>query len=184
MMRRILIKGTSGSGKSTLGRDLAQHLALPFVELDALHWGPRWTAASPDELKQRIASTLDDQRGWVVDGNYDGKIGSLVLDRAELVVWLDLPLLRVLARVTSRTARRWRRDEALWNDNRESFREALWGRDSLFAWTVRAHRRARREWPEVLRDRAHVRLRTPAEIAAWRAQFLRSAESARNLDGR
>lgn len=34
-MRLILI-GTSGVGKSTLARQLAQQLAYPYIELDAL----------------------------------------------------------------------------------------------------------------------------------------------------
>lgn len=37
--------------------------------------------------------------------HYDTKLGSIVLDRAELIVWLDLPLLIKLWRLAHRAAR-------------------------------------------------------------------------------
>ena len=55
-----------------------------------------------------------------------------------------------LWRLWRRTVRRIVRSEELWNGNRESWRGALWGRDSLFAWTIRAHFRNRRRLPEQL----------------------------------
>ena len=35
--QRISIVGTSGSGKITLARQVSQCLAIPHIELDALH---------------------------------------------------------------------------------------------------------------------------------------------------
>jgi adenylate kinase family enzyme len=101
--RRIAIKGTSGAGKSTLGRQLAELLAVPYVELDALHHGPNWSAASATELRARVYAVIDHADGWVVDGNYGTKLGTTVLDRAQLIVWLDLPLLLKLRRLVRRT---------------------------------------------------------------------------------
>jgi adenylate kinase family enzyme len=88
--RRIWIKGGSGSGKTTLAKELARRLDLEHVELDALHHDANCTAAPAQLLQERVRCALDDVRGWVVDGNYDSKLGTLVLDRAELIVWLDL----------------------------------------------------------------------------------------------
>jgi adenylate kinase family enzyme len=164
---RILLKGASGAGKSTLGRALSSRLGLPFIELDALHHGPNWTAASAEELRAQLAATLDDERGWVVDGNYDSKLGTLLWDRAELIVWLDLPLLSKFWRLAKRTTRRLLSREELWNGNRESLKEALWGGDALFPWAVRAHFRHRRSWPTLLAERPHVRLKTASEVEAW-----------------
>ena len=90
MAWRILIKGGSGAGKSTLGLCLAQHLGVPFLELDKVHHGPHWVSASATEMQARVRSALDDERGWVVEGNYENKLGTLLLDRAELILWLDL----------------------------------------------------------------------------------------------
>jgi hypothetical protein len=168
--RRIWVKGGSGSGKTTLARALAQRLGLEHVELDALHHDPGWTPAPAPVLQARVRGVLDDARGWVVDGNYDGKLGALVRDRAELVVWLDLPLCTQLARLARRTFGRWRTGEELWNGNRESLKGAFWGGDALFPWAVRTHFRYRSEWPRRLAGLPLVRLRSPGEVEAWLAQ--------------
>lgn len=171
MVRRILVKGGSGAGKSTMGLALSQHLGLPFVELDALHHGPNWTEASAAVLQERVLSALDDERGWVVDGNYEGKLGALVIERAELIVWLDLPLRTKLPRLVRRTALRWLRREELWNGNRETLKDTLWGPNALLPWAVRSHFRNRGRWPRELIGRTVVRLRTAREANAWLADF-------------
>jgi adenylate kinase family enzyme len=56
--------------------------------------------------------------GWVVDGNYSA-VRDLVWDRADTVVWLDLPRRLVMRRIILRTVRRAVTRERLWNDNRE-----------------------------------------------------------------
>jgi adenylate kinase family enzyme len=172
--RRILIIGTSGAGKSTLGRVLAQHLDVPYVELDALHHGPNWQAATAQELLERVLRATDDPRGWVVDGSYLSKLGNVIVERAELIVWLDLPLGTKLRRLARRTTRRWLRNEELWNGNRETLKDAFWGRKALFPWLLRSHFRQRREWPGQLAGHPVLRLRTAREADRWLAQtFLR-----------
>ena len=171
MVRRILVKGGSGAGKSTLALVLAQRLDLPCVELDALYHGPNWTPASAAQLEERLLTVLDDARGWVVEGNYDSKLGTLLLERAELIVWLDLPLSTKLSRLVRRTAKRWFRNEELWNGNRETLRHTVWGWDALFAWAVRTHFRQRRKWPELFAGRALVRLQCAAEVDTWLSDF-------------
>ncbi len=168
---RIVVKGASGSGKTTLARRLAERLSLPYVELDALNHGPGWTEASDEDFATRIeAATAGD--GWVVDGNYERKIGDLVVERADTIVWLDTPLRLNLARLGRRTFQRIRDDVELWNGNRESWRGALWGRESLFAWAVRSHRRHRRQWPGRFAAPKFagvqlVRLRSTREADRW-----------------
>lgn len=173
MIRRILVKGACGAGKSTLGCQLAARLDLPWVELDSLHHGPNWNAASATELQARVLATLDDDRGWVVDGNYDSKLGPLIWDRAELIVWLDLPLATKLVRLVHRTARRLLGRQELWNGNRETLVGAFWGSDALFPWAVRSHFRHRRVWPAQLAGRTFVRLRNAREVNAWLSNFCR-----------
>ena len=165
MGRRIAIVGASGTGKTTLARTLADRLSLPHVELDALHHGPNWTEASPDELRTRVSTELAAD-GWVIDGNYASKIGDLVTSQADTVVWLDHPLPVVLWRLLRRTLGRISRREELWHGNRETWRNAFVGRESLFAWTIRSHRRFRRATPQ---GRSVVRLRSAAEVECWLA---------------
>jgi adenylate kinase family enzyme len=164
---RILIKGTSGAGKTTVASRLAAALGIPHIELDALHHGPGWSEPPVEVFRARVGAALDDARGWIVDGNYDRKLGAMLLDRASAIVWLDLPLAIKLARLWSRTWRRVRRRELLWNGNQDSWRGAFWGRESLFAWMLRAHVRHRREWPALFARRPAVRLRSDREVEAW-----------------
>lgn len=178
MGSRFTIAGTSGSGKTTVGRDLANRLGLPFVELDALNHGPNWTEASDDEFRRRVeAAIAGAPDGWVIDGNYGRKLGDLVLERADTLVWLDLPLRVCLRRLWRRTWGRILRREELWHGNRESLRTAFFIRDSLFAWTIKSHRRRKTELPERLSRNPHlelVRLRSSAEIDEWLAAQSRS----------
>src|SRR5688500_1576315 len=136
--RRFVFKGTSGAGKSSLAAEVARRLDLTYIELDALHHGPNWAEPTVDEFRANVQAALDAApHGWTADGNYDSKLGSLVIDAADTIVWLDLPLRVKLPRLWSRTVRRIRTQEELWNGNREAWRTAFIGRESLFFWMLR-----------------------------------------------
>jgi adenylate kinase family enzyme len=66
-VRRVAILGPSGAGKTTVGRKIAEKLDVPFVELDAIHWGAGWTEATADELRARVEPIVVGDR-WVIDG--------------------------------------------------------------------------------------------------------------------
>jgi len=168
-LRRVNVKGTSGSGKTTFGKELARRLGVPFVELDALHHGPDWAEPTNDEFRARVREAIDAApEGWVIDGNYEAKLGDQVLGAADTIVWLDLPLRLKLGRLWRRTNYRLRNDVELWNGNKETWPNALWGRDSLFGWMLRTHFRQRREWPRRFGgDPRFVRLRSDAEARSW-----------------
>lgn len=90
--KRVVIGATS-SGKSTLAEQLANKLGSDFIELDALNWGPNWTAAGDELLRSR----------------------------AEIIIWLDYSLQVIFWRLLTRTIRRAVTQEELWNGNREKF---------------------------------------------------------------
>ena len=168
-MRRVAIIATaSGNGKTTLGRALAARLGVRFVELDALVHGPNWAETPDDELKATLSPILAED-GWVIDGNYTGKLGNLVLDAADTIVWLDLPTRVWLPRLARRTLRRVKGKETLWNGNRETWRDAVWGRDSLFGYALTQQPRRRREYPRRLAGRPVHRLRHPRDVDRWLA---------------
>jgi adenylate kinase family enzyme len=166
---KIAVQGTSGSGKTTVARELARRLGVPHLELDALHHGPNWLETPAEEFRRRVAAATAGD-GWVVDGNYDSKLGDLVLGRADTVVWLDLPLRVALSRVTRRTIRRIRTGEELWSGNRESWRGGFFGWESMFVWTIRSHLRNRRARAQRLARHPGlqvVRLRSRKEVESY-----------------
>lgn len=169
MAPKIAVQGTSGSGKTTVARELARRHGVAHVELDALFHGPGWAQTPADEFRRRVAAATDGD-GWVVDGNYDSKLGDLVLGRADIIVWLDVPLRVALSRVTRRTISRIRTGEELWNGNRESWRGGFLGWESMFVWTIRSHLRNRRARPERLARHPNlrvVRLRSREEVESY-----------------
>jgi adenylate kinase family enzyme len=169
-MRRVSVIGSSGSGKTTLAAHLAARLGVPHVELDAINWGPNWTPLDPGTFAARVRAATDGD-AWVCDGNYSA-VRPIVLERADTVVWLDLPLRSCLARILRRTAQRVRSGEELWGGNREGWRGAFVGRDALVWWLITQHRRKRRDYAARLAGgdggRLQVfRFRTSAEADRW-----------------
>jgi adenylate kinase family enzyme len=178
--QRISIQGISGSGKTTLGRALERRVGTPHLETDALVHGPGWNETPDLQLRALVEPIVLGER-WVIDSDYRRKLGTLVLQHADTVVWLDLPLRVCLQRLWARTRRRMTGREQLWNGNHESWRAAFGGRDSLFAFAIRNHFSARRSMPELLArpELKHlrlVRLRSSDEVDRWLAQVATQTE--------
>jgi adenylate kinase family enzyme len=160
--------GPTGSGKTTFARALAERLHVPHVELDALFWKPGWVMSSAEELRDKVERALESD-GWVVDGNYSGKLGTYVIERADEIVWLDLPLRTTWWRLLRRTVRRLRIGELICGSNRESFRQAFLSRDSILLYSLQTYRRTRAsrlEWTSAYRV---VRLSSPRQVEQYLA---------------
>lgn len=172
-MRRVAVIGPSCSGKTTTAGRLAAILGVPFVELDALHHDADWTEAPADLLQKRVREALAAApEGWVVDGNYYGKLGPLVIDQADTIVWLDVAYGKAVGRVLRRTFMRILRGTELWNGNRESLRTAL-SRNSILWWVVSRHRGFADRWAGRLEGRNVVRV---TDADAW-LQSIQPTES-------
>lgn len=159
---------------------LAERLAVPHIEMDALHWEPNWTEAPLALFRQRVADKVAEQR-WVADGNY-GKVRDLVWSRADTVVWLDYELSVVLWQLWCRTMRRLFSQEALWSGNRERWFVQFFTRDSIFWWAFTSFPRHRRDYPILLKqpEYAHlevIRFSDPESAAAWLQQINQARQS-------
>jgi adenylate kinase family enzyme len=172
---RIAVVGPSGSGKTWLASQLATTLGVAHIELDSLHHGPNWQAASPDVLRDRVASATDGV-AWISDGTYHQLIGELVFERADAVAWLDLPVRVVVWRLLKRTYLRKRHEVELWHGNREGpWRESL----RYLVWP--ALKRAfenRRQLPRLFARHPHLtvyRLRSDTEVRRFADDLRRRA---------
>ncbi len=162
--RRVAVVGTTGSGKTCLAQAIAKALGLVCIELDALQWEPGWQMAPRDVFRQRIEAALPKDTGtgvaggaWVVDGNYSA-VRDLVWGQAEALVWLDYSLPLIFWRLLKRTYQRVSSKELLWGTNRETWRSALFSRDSLFLWAISSQKRQRRSYPAALAQPEYAHL--------------------------
>jgi adenylate kinase family enzyme len=166
-VRRVLVAGTSGSGKTTLAAGIAAALNVPHVEIDALFHGPNWTPRASFESDVHRFSAGPE---WVTEWQY-GLVRTHLAERADLVVWLDLPKSLVMRQVVVRTLTRRLRRQRLWNDNIEP---PLWtlltDPEHIVRWAWATHHKSAVRVDALLQnhpDTIVVRLRSHAEARRW-----------------
>jgi adenylate kinase family enzyme len=169
---RILVAGPSGSGKTSLCAKVARAWDLPQVEMDALHHGPNWVPRP--EFEDDVHAFVRQPR-WVTEWQYTGKLGSLLADHADLVLWLDHPRRLVMRQVVVRTLRRRLLREPLWNGNTEGpLRTIFTDPGHIIRWAWRTHGRPREKVRQLLaeRDTTVVRLAGSRQRNAWTRRHL------------
>jgi adenylate kinase family enzyme len=173
-MRRISLVGVPGSGKTTVGRQLAASLHVPFIELDSIFHQPCWGELPRDDFRKQVSEALTAE-AWVVDGNYSA-VRDLVWERADTVVWLDLPRRLVMRRIILRTVRRAFTRERLWNGNREPLSNfyRLDPAKNIIRWTWVKHAEYVERYDTAMHDAAYahlafVRMRSQQEVDAFLA---------------
>ena len=176
--RRVLVAGTSGSGKTTVAARIGAELQLPHVEIDALFHGADWTPRPSfiDDVHRFSAEPT-----WITEWQYT-TVRAHLAERADLLVWLDLPRTVVMWQVVRRTVLRRLRREHLWNGNVEP---ALWtvftDREHIVRWAWNTHHKTALRVRELLGRRPElpvVRLRSRAEVAGWLTGPLRISAAA------
>jgi hypothetical protein len=162
---RINVIGTSGSGKTTFGRKLAEVLKIPFIEMDALFWGPNWSSPEDDQFFQALENELANE-SWVLDGNYTRTL-DIKMERVQAVVWLNYRFPRTIYQAVTRALSRLFSQEELWpgTGNRENLK-MLFSKDSIVLWTLKCyHRHKKRNIGYIYDQRfAHIkfhRIRSP-----------------------
>ncbi|MDR5652077.1 AAA family ATPase [Ruixingdingia sedimenti] len=99
-MKRVMIMGQPGSGKSTLARRMGDITGLPVFHMDHIHWQPGWRERPLPE-KIALARAIEAQERWIFEGGLSSTYASRAA-RADLIVWLDVPVGLRLWRVTRR----------------------------------------------------------------------------------
>ncbi len=167
--------GTSGSGKTTLAARIAALLRIPHTEIDSLYHGPDWTPRPSFEADVHRVTAAP---AWVMEWQYR-EVRAHLVERADLLVWLDLPRALVMRQVIRRTVLRRVRREQLWNGNVEA---PLWTilttKDHIVRWAWQTHGKTAVKVLRLTREHpglAVVRLRSRAEVEQWLRGPLRQA---------
>jgi adenylate kinase family enzyme len=122
---RISIIGHPGSGKTTLATAISKKLSIPHIHLDRFWFesGGQTGAHDTKNLEEIRAFVRDSALraiaadAWVSDGFYS-RLQPFIAARADIVVFLDIPLWRRLAAHAGRTLRPGTRHPELsrWDD--------------------------------------------------------------------
>lgn len=171
-MQRVWVVGNAGSGKTTVAGRLAARLAVPHIELDAIYHQAGWRPLPTDEFRRRVTERLS-APAWAADGNYSA-VADLVLERADTVVWIDLPRAVVMRQLGARTLCRTVLRTELWNGNREPLTGWL-SRDpdkSIMLWAWRNHGTYAERYASLASRRSRsdqvvARLRSRREVDAF-----------------
>ncbi|KAH9102716.1 hypothetical protein LEN26_006301 [Aphanomyces euteiches] len=134
---RITVIGVTASGKSTLALALSKKLNVPFIDSDELLWEPNWQKAADYVERMKVATELPT---WALAG-HARNARDIVFRRAQVVVWLDYSLWRVLWRLLRRSLYRWWTNEQLWGTIYESIWTYLrfWSDKSLINWLFKLY---------------------------------------------
>ncbi len=167
-LRRAWVVGSCGSGKTTVARRIAGLLGSHSVHVDDYIWLPGWKLRDRGEMLALLEERL---RGsdWVMEGNLGRDAVRLwkIADRADLIVWLDLPFGLTFRRLVWRCIRRSLLRQTCCNGNRESLRQTFFSTQSilLYAWQTRRLRQV--IYGKLLQHRPHVRLTSQRDVDGW-----------------
>ena len=158
-MKRILIIGCAGAGKSTLARALSEKLDVPIIHLDQLYWDANWQMRESEVFTALVAKAVEGEC-WIMDGNYTSTM-PLRLEKADMLIHLDMPRWRCLWRVFWRTIKHYRRSRA---DMPEGCVERFDWEFTKYIWSFNRERR-----PKLLRILSEVKgqrvtLRSPSDV--------------------
>ncbi|MFX0028078.1 MAG: adenylate kinase [Candidatus Hermodarchaeota archaeon] len=179
---KVNVVGTSSVGKTTFCKKLSKILSIPYIEMDALFWGPNWYMPSNEEFLPKLRLALKGS-SWILDGNYHSRTTPLKWKSITTVIWLDFSFPRVLYQAVIRGTKRIISREELWPEtgNRETLK-ALFSKDSIVLFAIKSFRKIRKRYKAVMESDFYsniqfIRLKSPKEVNL----FLSKVKSHREL---
>ena len=93
-MKKIVIIGCSGSGKSVLANILGRKLNINPIDLDTVRFTDGFASEKrPTEDFMKDVANIAKDNEWIVEGvYYNHQIEDVLWKKADMVIWLDLPL--------------------------------------------------------------------------------------------
>lgn len=172
-MKRVMIVGGSGSGKSTLARAVGDITGLPIYHMDRIHWQAGW---KPRATKERLpmALAIENSDAWIFEGGFS-KTYDHRAQRADSLLWIDLPVGLRMWRVTKRLFQHWGHNRP---DMADGCKETIHAETLTFyrwIWDTRHSHRDRLK--RLIDDHPHLntyRFSSPREVT----QYLRDLREA------
>ena len=123
---KISIIGQPGSGKSTLASKISKKFNIPHLQLDRFWFEYGGNKLKPGDIegtekvraymKESVISFINKNDSWVSDGTYP-RVQSIIVEHADYVIFLDIPLYRRLFNHTKRIFKSDRHKELTkWKD--------------------------------------------------------------------
>ncbi|MDJ0661337.1 MAG: adenylate kinase [Crocosphaera sp.] len=126
-MKKVAVFGNAGGGKSTLSRKLSEMTNLPLYILDKIQFKPGGVPVPYEEYKQTHDEIISKDE-WVIDGFGSFETVWLRLEKADTLVYIDLPLPVHFWWVTKRLVtgffvppKGWPENSPLWKSSMKSY---------------------------------------------------------------
>lgn len=99
---KICVVGFSGSGKSTLSKRLGEIYSVPVLYCDTVHWLPNWVERDHEDENRIMEDFLDNNDGWVIDGNYSALSFDRRMEEADQIIYMNFNRFSCLSRAHKR----------------------------------------------------------------------------------
>lgn len=165
--KRIAIIGSTASGKSTLANKLSQLYELPHIELDQMLFENQ-SRKTDEEFRTAVKEVVERPK-WICDGVFYN-LADIIWPKADIVIWLDVPLKTTYKQVLSRSLGRIIRRQSKPGGQRQTLKTAF-GRNGIVTRTPHIHRKVTTNYeklvPQYVPANKVVRLKSRKEVSDW-----------------
>lgn len=132
---KILIQGNSGAGKTTLGKELASELGYSRLVLDDIAFtGIDFKLVENAILRKKVNEFITANHNHVISGNYNSQLEDMTRIDAQLIIYLVPSYFKNMSYLLRRTWLRCYYKIPVCNGNVETFKQALFTKDSILLW--------------------------------------------------